>query len=77
MKKIIKHYGIKRRSGRYPWGTGGYSQQRTSDFLGNVANYLYTNYDQDVVVATKVSKKEVKTVSLGEKLFTYNCFIES
>ena len=37
MKKIIKHYGIKRRSGRYPWGTGGYSQQRTSDFLGNVA----------------------------------------
>ena len=37
MTKVIKHYGIKRRSGRYPWGTGGYSQQRTSDFLGIVA----------------------------------------
>jgi len=37
MTKTIKHYGIKRRSGRYPWGTGGHSQQRTSDFLGIVA----------------------------------------
>jgi DNA-binding CsgD family transcriptional regulator len=33
---ILKHIGIIRRSGRYPWGSGGNSQQRSTDFLGYV-----------------------------------------
>ena len=30
---VIKHYGVKRRSGRYPWGSGKEPYQRGMDFL--------------------------------------------
>lgn len=33
---ILMHYGIPRRSGRYPWGSGEDPYQRTRDFLGRV-----------------------------------------
>jgi len=33
---ILQHYGIKRRSGRYPWGSGEDPYQRTGDFLSRV-----------------------------------------
>ena len=32
----LEHYGIKRRSGRYPWGSGEDPYQRTRDFLSRV-----------------------------------------
>lgn len=32
----LMHYGIPRRSGRYPWGSGDDAYQRTSDFLGRI-----------------------------------------
>lgn len=32
----LMHYGIKRRSGRYPWGSGGNPYQRSGDFLSRV-----------------------------------------
>ena len=35
-KNELLHYGIKRRSGRYPWGSGGNPQQRGKSFLGYV-----------------------------------------
>lgn len=35
-KNFLAHIGIKRRSGRYPWGSGGNSEQRGSSFLGYV-----------------------------------------
>lgn len=31
------HYGILRKSGRYPWGSGGNTEERSRDFLGMVA----------------------------------------
>lgn len=31
------HYGILRKSGRYPWGSGGNAEARSRDFLGMVA----------------------------------------
>lgn len=34
---FLKHIGVKRRSGRYPWGSGDNSQQRDKSFLGYVA----------------------------------------
>jgi biotin operon repressor len=34
--KAIAHYGIKRRSGRYPWGSGDDPEQRGKSFLGLV-----------------------------------------
>ena len=33
---ILMHYGIKRRSGRYPWGSGDDPYQSGTDFLGRV-----------------------------------------
>ena len=32
----LEHYGIKRRSGRYPWGSGDQPYQHGQDFLGRV-----------------------------------------
>ena len=32
----LMHYGVKRRSGRYPWGSGKDPYQRTEDFLARV-----------------------------------------
>ena len=46
---ILMHYGIKRRSGRYPWGSGDDPYQHDSrDFLGRVEelrkqNFTYTD----------------------------------
>jgi len=36
MADEIKHYGTPRRSGRYPWGSGGAPYQRSGDILGYV-----------------------------------------
>ena len=33
---ILMHYGIPRRSGRYPWGSGDDSYQHNTDFLGRI-----------------------------------------
>ena len=35
-EEFIEHYGIPRRSGRYPWGSGEDPHQRTGDFLSRV-----------------------------------------
>ena len=32
----LKHYGMPRRSGRYPWGSGKDPYQRTGDFLTRI-----------------------------------------
>ena len=32
----LMHYGMPRRSGRYPWGSGKESYQRTGDFLARI-----------------------------------------
>ena len=34
--EFLQHYGMPRRSGRYPWGSGEDPHQRTGDFLGRV-----------------------------------------
>ena len=33
---ILMHYGVKRRSGRYPWGSGENPYQHSGDFLARV-----------------------------------------
>ena len=34
--EYLEHYGMPRRSGRYPWGSGGQPFQRSGDFLARV-----------------------------------------
>ena len=36
-ERYLKHYGILRRSGRYPWGSGKNAYQRSSSFLSVVS----------------------------------------
>ena len=35
-EEFIKHYGIPRRSGRYPWGSGDQKYQHNQDFLSRI-----------------------------------------
>ena len=35
-EEILMHYGMPRRSGRYPWGSGEDPYQRSADFLSRV-----------------------------------------
>jgi transcriptional regulator with XRE-family HTH domain len=35
-EEILMHYGMPRRSGRYPWGSGDDPYQRSMDFIGRV-----------------------------------------
>ncbi len=35
-EEILMHYGIPRRSGRYPWGSGENPYQHSGDFLSRV-----------------------------------------
>lgn len=37
--KQLMHYGMPRRSGRYPWGSGDNPYQRSGDFLSRVSEY--------------------------------------
>lgn len=48
--EILMHYGMPRRSGRYPWGSGEDPYQRTGDFLARVdelkkQNFTFTDED--------------------------------
>jgi hypothetical protein len=36
IEDVIKHYGIKFRSGRYPWGSGDEPYQHSGDFISRV-----------------------------------------
>lgn len=38
MQDFIAHYGVKRRSGRYPWGSGKDPYQHSGDFLARVTD---------------------------------------
>jgi predicted transcriptional regulator len=47
---ILKHYGMPKRSGRYPWGSGENPFQRSGDFLSRVdelrkENFTFTDDD--------------------------------
>lgn len=35
-EEVLIHYGVKRRSGRYPWGSGENPYQRSGDFMSRV-----------------------------------------
>lgn len=48
VEEMLMHYGMPRRSGRYPWGSGDNPYQRTNDFLGRVdelrkSGFTYTD----------------------------------
>ena len=50
---ILKHYGVKRRSGRYPWGSGDNPYQRSADFIARVEELTSLGLSE-TEVATKI-----------------------
>lgn len=46
---ILMHYGVKRRSGRYPWGSGENPFQRSGDFLSRVEELQKTGMSEKEV----------------------------
>lgn len=42
----LKHYGMPRRSGRYPWGSGEDPYQHTQDFLSRYDSYKKAGYSE-------------------------------
>lgn len=53
MTDEFKHYGIRRKSGRYPWGSGDDEYARSKDF------YKYTENLKQTLLSTGVKPKEV------------------
>ena len=51
------HYGILRKSGRYPWGSGGSAEQRSKDFIGIVADLRKKGWSE-AEIAESFSTKE-------------------
>lgn len=71
MKKVIKHYGVARRSGRYPWGSGKDPEQRNTSFLGYVEK-LKSDGLSEVEIArgmglTTTELRQKKTLAKAEK----------
>ena len=52
---ILMHYGMPRRSGRYPYGSGDNPYQRSIDFLGRVEEYKKQGMsEKDIALAMKI-----------------------
>lgn len=51
-EEILMHYGVKRRSGRYPWGSGDSPYQHSGDFLSRVQELKKQGMaEKDIVAA--------------------------
>ena len=48
----VKHYGVKRRSGRYPWGSGENPYQHSGDFLSRVEQLHKRGLSEKQIVDT-------------------------
>lgn len=60
----LAHYGIRRRSGRYPWGSGADSVQRSQTFLGMVQELANQGLSQTEIA------RGLKTLDTNESLNT-------
>ena len=69
--KVIRHYGTKRHSGRYPWGSGGHGKQHTTDFLGMVDNLRKQGMSETDIAASMGMKttefRELKTIEVNRQ----------
>lgn len=65
---ILMHYGVKRRSGRYPWGSGDSPYQHSGDFLSRVEELKKSGLsEKDIAKDLKMSIDELRTASAYAK----------
>lgn len=58
---ILMHYGVKRRSGRYPWGSGDRPFQHSGDFLARVEELQKKGYtEKDLMDYMGLSSTELR-----------------
>ena len=58
---ILMHYGVKRRSGRYPWGSGDNPYQHSGDFLSRVEDLKKTGMsEKEIAEAIGLSTTELR-----------------
>lgn len=69
MKSVIIHYGMPRRSGRYPWGSGDDPYQSSMGFLGYVGELRKSGMsDKEIAAGLGMSTRDFKahrTVALN------------
>ena len=65
---ILCHYGMPRRSGRYPWGSGEDPFQHAPDFYNRVREYEKQGLsEQEICQIEGVNSKELRIVkSIGK-----------
>lgn len=67
----LAHYGILRKSGRYPWGSGDTQTERNRDFLSYVANLRKEGMtDTEIAKGIGVTRTELhaaRTIALAEQ----------
>lgn len=65
------HYGILRRSGRYPWGSGGTPHQRSTDFLAYVKEMQRLGLSDPVIAKgvglTTTQLRATRSIAVNEK----------
>lgn len=67
--EYLRHYGILRRSGRYPWGSGKDSYTRSKDFLGYLAELRregLTDVEITRVISSHSDDVEMNTTQLRQ-----------
>lgn len=69
--EYLEHYGVKRRSGRYPWGSGDEPYQHSSDFLARVEGLKKAGLsEKEIADAFRISTTELrvqKTLAKNER----------
>ena len=60
----LAHYGILRKSGRYPWGSGGTQETRNRDFLGYIDGLRKTGMsDTDIARGLGITTTQLRAAS--------------
>ena len=59
----LMHYGMPRRSGRYPWGSGDSPYQHSGDFLSRVEELIDKGMsEKDIAEYMEVSTTDYRTL---------------
>ena len=60
-EEYLMHYGMPRRSGRYPWGSGKESYQRTGDFLARIDEFKSKGMsEKDIATAFGLTTSQLR-----------------
>lgn len=61
VEKVVEHYGMPRRSGRYPWGSGDNPYQRTRDFLARRSELKSQGLsDKEIMESMKLNSSQYR-----------------